>query len=288
MNTTPDIAALIESADALAAIAPNDAAKLYAAAMLADPANITAHNALERLKATQAYGRWMNVNCLIDPRDDIFRFFANHGIAKNPIREYLADGWRTLSELMVILEKIDKPLLKMQNVLEFAAGFGRFTRHLTRVLPGRVTCVDVMPGSADFLRVQFGVKTFLSADQPDAVRFPEQYDLVFVLSMFTHLPPAMWQPWLRALGAAVAPGGVLVFSVANETAAGELGVDFAGDGTHFIASSESPSLDTAVYGTTYTTRRFVEAQVEKAFGRPPSQYFTHAFWGGQDAAMVRC
>ena len=255
--------------------------------MLADPANITAHNALERLKAPQAYGRWMHVNCVIDPRDDIFRFFAQHEIAKNPIREYLSDGWRTLSELMVILEAIDKPLLKTGSVLEFAAGFGRFTRHLVHVLPGRVTCADVLPGSIEFLHEQFGVMTFPSSHDPASLKIPATYDLVFVLSRFTHLPPAKWQPWLKMLGRAVAPGGLLVFSVHNETSARELGVTFDERGTRFLASSESPSLDAEVYGTTYHTRSFVEAQVERAFGAAQLAYFSCAFWVGQDAVVVR-
>ncbi|MCY7389511.1 MAG: class I SAM-dependent methyltransferase [Burkholderiales bacterium] len=287
MKTNAHTAALIESADALVANAPMEAARLYAAAMLDDPASITAHNALETLKAPQAYGRWMHVNCLIDPRDDIFKFFANHEIAKNPIREYLSDGWRTLSELMVILETLDKPLLKMHSVLEFAAGFGRFTRHLVRALPGRVTCADVLPGSIEFLQAQFGAKTILSTHKPGSMIFPEQYELVFVLSMFTHLPPSMWRPWLLALATAVKPGGLLVFSVCNETSAREMGLAFAADGTHFISSSESPSLDADVYGTTYTTRQFVEEQVEGAVGRRSSHYFPYAFWVGQDAVVVQ-
>ena len=288
MKNTIEVSALVASADALVATDPIEAAKRYTAAIFADPANIAAHNALEQLQVPQAYGHWMRVNCLIDPHDDIFQFFANHETAKNPIREYLSDGWRTLSELMVILEKIDQPLLRMESVLEFAAGFGRFTRHLVRALPGRVTCADVLPGSIDFLREQFGVKTIFSAHQPEAVHFPEQYGLVFVLSMFTHLPPAMWQRWLQTLCSAVKPGGILLFSVANETMARKLGVAFSDDGTHFIASSESPSLDAAIYGTTYTTRQFVEEQVKGALGELPIHYFPNAFWVGQDAVAIRC
>ena len=144
-----------------------------------------------------------------------------------------------------------------------------------------------MPGSIEFLQEQFGVNGILSAHKPELVTLPEQYDLVFVLSMFTHLPPAMWKPWLHALGSAVAPGGVLVFSVANETSARELGVSFSANGTHFIASSESPSIDAEIYGTTYTTSRFVSGQVEAALGRLPSHCFSRAFWGGQDAVVVR-
>ena len=133
MNAMHTKDSLLARAQEIETSQPVEAAQLFAKVLLLDSANLTAHNALERLQAPQRYGRWMLINCVIDPRDDIFRFFANHEIAKNPIREYLSDGWRTLSELMVILEAIDKPLLKTQSMLEFAAGFGRFTRHLARL-----------------------------------------------------------------------------------------------------------------------------------------------------------
>jgi SAM-dependent methyltransferase/peptidoglycan/xylan/chitin deacetylase (PgdA/CDA1 family) len=252
-----------------------------------NPADLAAHNALEHMNAPQAFSRWMQVNCVIDPRDDIFHFFANHELAKNPIREYLSDGWRTLSELMQILEAVDRPLLKTASMLEFAAGFGRFTRHLVKVLPGRVTCADVMPGSVAFLREQFGVGAIDSAHAPDQVAFPAQYDLVFVLSMFTHLPTHMWTPWLKALCRAVKPGGLLVFSVHNEAVAMDIGVTFDSAGTHFIASSESPSIDAQTYGTTFTTRQFVIDRVREACDADVLHYQSQGFWFGQDGVVVR-
>ncbi len=269
---------------------PAEAAQLFTSVLSLDPANLAAHNALERLQAPQRYGRWMLVNCVIDPRDDIFRFFANHEIAKNPIREYLSDGWRTLSELMLLLEAVDRPLSKTESVLEFAAGFGRFTRHLVKVLPGRVTCADVMPGSVDFLCEQFGVTAFESSHEPEKIALSAQsaqYDLVFVLSMFTHLPIHMWAPWLRALKRMVKPGGLLVFSVHNEDVGREIGVVFDAQGTHFIASSESPSIDAQTYGTTFTTKKFVEDTIGSVFGSKPLHYKPQGFWNGQDGVVVR-
>jgi SAM-dependent methyltransferase len=229
----------------------------------------------------------MRVNCVIDPRDDIFRFFASHETAGNPIREYLADGWRTLSELMLLLEAVDQPLLKTGRVLEFAAGFGRFTRHLVKALPGRVSCTDLLPGSVDFLREQFGVESFQSSHDPEKVVLPSKYDLVFVLSMFTHLPPRNWVPWLRALQRTVKPGGLLVLSVHNEDYAKGLGVNFDGDGTHFISSSESPSIDAQTYGTTFTTRKFVEDIIGSVFEGKMLYYQPHTFWSGHDGVVVR-
>ena len=245
------------------------------------------HNARERSASPERYGAWMRVNCVIDPRDDIFRFFYNHPLAANPVREYLADGWRTLSELMLLMEGLGRPLARTASVLEFAAGFGRFTRHLAPVLAGRLTCSDVHPGSIEFLRDEFGVRVFDSAGDPSKLAIPGRYELVFVLSLFTHLPPAAWRGWLSKLYAAVAPGGHLVVSVHSEEAARGQGVAFGADGTYFQPMSESTALARDVYGTTFTTRAFVEAEIERALGRRASHYGANAFWNGQDAVAVR-
>jgi 2-polyprenyl-3-methyl-5-hydroxy-6-metoxy-1,4-benzoquinol methylase len=255
--------------------------------MAMDPKHdLEAHNAMERSQSPERYSRWMRVNCVIDPRDEIYRFFATHPLAANPIREYLADGWRTLSELMVVLESVDRSLTHGASMLEFASGFGRFTRHLARAMPGRVTVSDVQPGSVDFAREQFGVQGFYSSSDPARVAIPGEYDVVFVLSMFTHLPPAHWGAWLQALFEAVATGGVLIFSVHNEARGRELGLSFDADGAHFIPSSESTALGADAYGTTFTTRAFVEKQVAGALPGRAVQYRDIAFWDGQDAVIV--
>jgi SAM-dependent methyltransferase len=254
--------------------------------MAASPVDLEVHNARERSASPDSYGVWMKINCVIDPRDDIFRFFASHPLAANPVREYLSDGWRTLSELIVAMEGADRSLLKCRSVLEFASGFGRFTRHLVRAMPGRVTCADVQPGSVDFTRDEFGADGFYTPSDVQALRIPGQYDLVFVLSLFTHLPPDTWKTWLEKLFGAVAPGGALVISVHNEARARELGVKFDAQGRHFIASSESPQLGGETYGTTFTTRAFIDREAAAALPGNKVDYREIAFWDGQDAVIV--
>ena len=253
---------------------------------MTQPPDLETHNAREASRSPERYSEWMRVNCVIDPRDDIYRFFAGHPIAANPVREYLADGWRTLSELLLLMDAAGAPLTKARSMLEFAAGFGRFTRHLAPLLPGRLTVADVQPGSVDFLREQFGVAGFYSGNDPAKLEIPGRYDLVFVLSMFTHLPPPMWTPWLRKLFSAVAPGGHLVFTVHHEALEGHA-IQYGPDGTHFVASSESNALLAEQYGTTFAKRPWVEAEVARALGRPPTLYRERAFWHGQDAVLVR-
>lgn len=277
---------MIARARGLEAESPEDAGRIYAKALLASPASLEAHNALERLGARERYSAWMLVNCVIDPRDDIFHFFVNEPLGRNPVREYLSDGWRTLSELLVLMDAVGKPLTTADSVLEFAAGFGRFTRHLVRAIPGRVTVSDIHPGSVEFLREQLGVNGFYSTHDPATLEIPGRYDLVFVLSMFTHLPPAMWAPWLRKLHGAVRPGGNLVFTVHNESLAAHFSKEYGPDGTLFVPTSESRELQGEQYGTTFATRAWVEAEVERALGVRVSHFREAAFWHGQAAVVV--
>jgi len=260
---------------------------LYAEILLREPGNLTASNALERLRHPDRYSAWMKVNCVIHPNDDIFAFISREPRSPNPIRDYLADGWRTLSELMLLLEHLDRPLLGFDHVLEFACGYGRFTRHLARAMPGRVSCADVLPGSVEFVRAQFGVEAFYSSFEPEQIEFPRRYPLIFVLSLFTHLPVDVWPRWLKALGRAVEPGGRLIFTVHNEDVVRDmLGVSFNDEGYCFLNSSESPSLDPELYGTTMTTRSLVDRLVLEAFGRPALAHLPSVFWIGHDAVVI--
>lgn len=279
--------AMIAQARALEAPSPEEAGRLYARALAAAPANLDAHNALERLGAKERYSAWMMVNCVIDPRDDIFHFFATEPLGKNPVREYLSDGWRTLSELLLLMDALGQPLTQVGSMLEFAAGFGRFTRHLARAIPGRVSISDIHPGSVEFQRAQFGVDGFYSSHDPRTLAIPGRYDLVFVLSMFTHLPPAMWAPWLAKLFSAVRPGGHLVFTVHNESLAAHFSQRYGPDGTLFIPTSESRELEGGEYGTTFATRAWVEEEVRRALGEPVALFRESAFWHGQAAVAVR-
>lgn len=125
----------------------------------AQPATrLAAHNLIELNGLEGAFAQMFGLNCAIAPQDDIFHFFAGHPTSNNPLRDYLADGWRTLSELLLLLERADQPLVKMNHVLEFASGHGRFTRHLVKAIgPGRVTVSDVVADAVDFARQSFGV-----------------------------------------------------------------------------------------------------------------------------------
>lgn len=250
---------------------------------------LAAHALIEKHDLVGSFNNVMGLDCTISEQDDIFGFFRGHHSSRNPLRDYLADGWRTLSELMLLLEAVDQPLLKTPRVLEFASGHGRFTRHLVKALgPERVVVSDVVPSAVEFSRTTFGVNGFLSASVPEDVQWPGRYDLVFVLSLFSHLPRSTWSRWLAVLYEAVAPGGLLVFSTHGIKAANFDHVTLDEEGYFFAASSESTAIDEQEYGTTFTSEAFVLARIAETLGADKLVHKSPVhFWNHQDAYVLR-
>lgn len=250
---------------------------------------LQAHELIETHGLVGSFSNIMGLECRISPQDDIFGFFRGHPSSVNPLRDYFADGWRTLSELMLLLEAVDKPLLRTASVLEFASGHGRFTRHLVKALGAeRVTVSDIVVDAVEFSQQTFGVKGFASASVPEQVRWPQQYELVFVLSLFSHLPRSTWARWLQVLRDAVVPGGLLVFSTHGMKAADFDSVKLDDEGFFFAPSSESNAIDANEYGTAFTSERFVLDRIAETWGGDALRHrsLVH-FWNHQDAYVLQ-
>lgn len=258
------------------------------AALKIEPRSLRAHNLREKHRLSGNFSDWMGVDGQISEDDDIFRFFSNHPTSTNPVRDYLSDGWRTTIELQEALDQCSMSLRKCSSFLEFASGHGRFTRHLARILSqGQLAVSDVVPGSVEFLINTFGVKGFTSTTDPLALTLPGKYQVIFVLSLFSHLPTQIWQPWFKVLAAALEPGGVLIFSTHGEKSARQDNVSWGEKEHAFFAASESSALDAQTYGCTYASLRFVKDQLAQALGKDVKiQAIPGHFWGAQDAIMV--
>ena len=263
------------------------AADCLACVLASEPNNLVAHNLREAHALEGNYSSWMGVNAQIALDDDIFRFFANHPTSRHPMRDYLSDGWRTMTELQTVMEMHGHVLGRSQSFLEFASGHGRFTRHLVKRLPkGALTVSDVVPGSVNFLKDLLGVKGFESCTEPTALRMPEKYEHIFVLSLFSHLPESTWGAWLRRLYEGLAPGGLLIFSTHGQKCADQAGVNL-NEGFAFFGSSESTVIDGQVYGTSFTSPDFVRSTADRELGSQVKvEVLPNHFWGNQDAIVI--
>src|SRR5579864_3562798 len=152
-----------------------------------------------------------------------------------------------------------------RRFLDFASGYGRLTRHIVAELPQESVWVsDVYAEGVAFQERTFGVKGIVSASDPQDLRLEISFDCILVSSLFTHLPAARFSGWLRRLGAALTPGGMLLFSV-HDLSLWREGPPPA-SGIAFSPRSDSASLSTEEYGTAWVSEEYVRSAVKAALG----------------------
>lgn len=119
---------------------------------------------------------------------------------------------------------------------EIGCGYGRLVRALTaQVDPARVSVCDIDPLASAFCAKAFGVRR-IASDASFRFDPPVQADVVYALSVATHLPWSGFERFLEAAFDSVAPGGVLLFTTHGQVALDQLGV--YDDGAYLPAEVE--------------------------------------------------
>jgi SAM-dependent methyltransferase len=130
------------------------------------------------------------VDLMIDPVDDM-----KAGATPQHEQDYLRVGVSALeliTEAMVLARRTQLP-----RILDFPCGGGRVTRHLVKFFPdSEIFASDIEREKQAFVVSRYGAKPVECP--PDFSRpLPEQYDLIFVGSLFSHLDAHLFE---RALG----------------------------------------------------------------------------------------
>jgi SAM-dependent methyltransferase len=98
-------------------------------------------------------------------------------------------------------------------VLEVGCGYGRIVRELVKRLPpARIAVSDVIEGAANFTATEFGVRKVPPIEKAGDT-LTGRFDLVYLLSVYTHLRRDFIEANLRGVAAALKPGGIAVMTV---------------------------------------------------------------------------
>lgn len=204
--------------------------------------------------------RWEGLNRAIDERDDMLDFAI--ALFEHDRDRALTNYFQNGLDQFRLVRHIASWRGHAGKMLDFASGYGRLTRFLVHEhLADEITVSDILEGGMEFQAAQFGVRTILSKTDPAHFAAPERYDLIFVASLFTHLPPATFTPWLLRLSSLLAEQGLLIFTVHDESISPH---PFEG-GIRFESRSESRVLDVDDYGSTWVTESYVREQVPAGF-----------------------
>jgi SAM-dependent methyltransferase len=131
---------------------------------------------------------------------------------------FLAGGRHAAERIERALEGLGRPLASFERVLDFGCGCGRTLRWFE---PYRETCrfhgtdVDaeaIAWCAAEIPFARFQVNRALPPlDDPD-----DSFDLIYAISVFTHLDEPRQLLWLEELRRVARPGGIVLLSVHGE------------------------------------------------------------------------
>lgn len=207
----------------------------------------------------------VNLDVHVDDEMLIFFLYTQGYPLEQALAAYFDSGRQIWTSVRQILSWRFGSPRECGRFLDFASGYGRLTRHIVAELPKESVWVsDIYAEGVAFQERTFGVKGIVSTNDPQDLRFETSFDCILVSSLFTHLPAARFSGWLRRLGAALTPGGMLLFSV-HDLSLWREGPPPA-SGIAFSPQSESGSLSTEEYGTAWVSEEYVRSAVKAALG----------------------
>ncbi|MEG4318966.1 MULTISPECIES: methyltransferase [unclassified Microcoleus] len=198
--------------------------------------------------------------------DDEMYLFALSNVKDDRDRalvRYYSLGRRILDTVKQVVDWHFGSFENVPSFLDFACGYGRFTRFLIQEMPPeKVWVSDIYANAVKFQTEYLGVSGIVSTGKPENYLIDRKFDCILANSFFSHMPERTFTSWLQNLYDLLTPNGILMFSVHDECLRAP-NVEMPAHGILFSALSESQSLDKEEYGTTYVTEKFVREVVDK-------------------------
>ncbi|WP_052481246.1 class I SAM-dependent methyltransferase [Gilvimarinus agarilyticus] len=210
----------------------------------------------------------------IHPADQMLNHSLQHHLDANAaLSQYYNVGLQQFSAAQQILELLYPEGRDKLTMLDFACGYGRLLRFMSQYLPRHnLYAAEIQAGALAYVKETFKVSTIASHGAAEDFQPPMQYDVIWVASLFSHLPKTLFRDWLARLHQSLSPEGVLCFSVHDACLVPE-GHEFPTDeGYLFWPQSENADLDTSLYGTTYVNETFVRNMIESVCGAGQTYY----------------
>lgn len=137
---------------------------------------------------------------------------------------FLTAGRATAEIVSDAVTQSGRSIDELETVLDFGCGCGRVARHMPDLTSARIFGSDYNHELVGWVRDSLPQITTAENEIQPPLAFGEgMFDLVYSISVFTHLTEELQHRWISDLARVIKPGGLLIFTTHGERYLDRLG-----------------------------------------------------------------
>ncbi len=174
---------------------------------------------------------------------------------------FLESGRQQAGIIRDAVERHRSGIDQLERMLDFGCGCGRVIRHWAGLSGPEIHGSDYNPRLVRWCESNLPFARFSSNGLAPPLEYEsETFDLVYAISVFTHLPEELESAWIAELGRILQPGGLLLVTTHGDSYLGRLNAEeraryLAGDPVVRWASVAGTNLCTTFHPDAYIRQR---------------------------------
>jgi SAM-dependent methyltransferase len=193
-------------------------------------------------------------------------------------QDFVKVGKRCAADIQNALWQVGREPGSFTRILDFGCGCGRTLIHLTELAPAaQIDGIDIDSRAIQWCKQHLQFACFkLSNETPPIDYAADTFDLIYAISVFTHLDEDYQFRWLKELRRVAKPGAILLLTVDSS---------LVGDKNFVFQRSYEEGLFPAWYQNAYHSREYVLTNFGKHF--EVLDYFPQAMNAHQDVVVLQ-